>query len=113
VLPSPTTPPVLALSPPHVIVNQDASPPFPPSQHSSPAPSEPADSEPATQDDASAPDAVPVANTIPVAPPMSSYLPSCPFKVICRLCFKNDHDICYKQCPYCYRKNGGTNYFGW
>jgi hypothetical protein len=44
---------------------------------------------------------------------MSSFFPTCPFKVICRLCFKNDHDIRYKQCPYCYKKNGGTNYFGW
>jgi hypothetical protein len=53
------------------------------------------------------------ASTIPPAPPFSKYLPSCPFKVICRLCFRDNHDICYKQCPSCYKRNGGTNYFGW
>jgi hypothetical protein len=52
-------------------------------------------------------------STIPAAPPMSSYFPSCAFKVICRYCFKDDHDIRYKQCPRCYKKKGGTNYFGW
>jgi hypothetical protein len=44
---------------------------------------------------------------------MSSFFPSCPFKVICHLCFRDSHDIRYKQCSSCYKKQGGTNYFGW
>jgi hypothetical protein len=72
----------------------------PPSHHTSPAPTDPAISEPAL-------------DTIPVAPPMSAFFPKCPFKVICRYCFTDDHDIHYKQCPGCYRKKGGTNYVGW
>jgi hypothetical protein len=43
----------------------------------------------------------------PTLPPMSVHLPSDPFKVICRLCFKYSHEICYRQCPNCYQ---GTNY---
>jgi hypothetical protein len=31
--------------------------------------------------------------TIPAAPPMSAYFPSCPFKVICRYCLQDDHDV--------------------
>jgi hypothetical protein len=53
---------------------------------------------------ADGPNNEPAASTIPVAPPMSSYFPSCAFKVICRYCFHDDHDICYKQCPSCYKK---------
>jgi hypothetical protein len=30
----------------------------------------------------------------------------------CRLCFRNSHSLAYKQCPNCYRSNGGTNYQG-
>jgi hypothetical protein len=54
--------------------------PFP-AQSTSPAPSDSA-SEPA-------------AAIIPVAPPMSSYFPKCPFKVICCYCFRDDHDVRY------------------
>jgi hypothetical protein len=43
---------------------------------------------------------------IPPAPPFSKYLPTCTFKVICRFCFRDDHDICYRQCPTCYKKRG-------
>jgi hypothetical protein len=53
------------------------------------------------------------APTIPPAPPFSKYLPSCTFKVIFRYCCRDNHDICYRQCPTCYKKKGGTNYFGW
>jgi hypothetical protein len=56
---------------------------------------------------------LPAVSTIPVAPPMSDYFPSCYFKVICRYCFHDSHDIRYKQCPGCYRKMGRNNYFGW
>jgi hypothetical protein len=51
--------------------------------------------------------------TIPAAPPMSKYFPDCPFKVICRYCLRDDHDVRYRQCPNCYKKRGGTNYHGW
>ncbi len=44
------------------------------------------------------------APTIPVAPPMSAFFPSCLFKVICRYCLRDDHDIRYIQCPNCYKK---------
>jgi hypothetical protein len=53
------------------------------------------------------------ATTIPDAPPMSTFFPSCPFKVICRYCLCDDHDVRYRQCPSCYKKRGGTNYSGW
>ncbi len=33
--------------------------------------------------------------TIPAVPPMSAYFPSCPFKVICRYCLRDDHDVRY------------------
>jgi hypothetical protein len=56
---------------------------------------------------------VPTDSSIPIAPPMSKYFPSCPFKVLCRYCHRDDHDIRYRQCPSCYKKRGGTNYFGW
>jgi hypothetical protein len=51
--------------------------------------------------------------TIPEAPPMSKFFPNCPFKVRCRYCLRDNHDICYRQCPSCYKKRGGTNYFDW
>ncbi len=44
------------------------------------------------------------APTIPVAPPMSALFPSCLFKVICRYCLRDDHDVRYRQCPNCYKK---------
>jgi hypothetical protein len=44
------------------------------------------------------------ASTIPPAPPFSKYLPTCTFKVICRYCCRDNHDICYRQCPSCYKK---------
>ncbi len=50
--------------------------------------------------------------TIPDAPPMSTFFPSCPFKVICRYCLRDDH-IRYRQCQSCFKKGGGTNYSGW
>jgi hypothetical protein len=55
---------------------------------------------------------VPVSN-IPSAPPFLIHLPSAPFKVICCLCFRNSHSTAYKQCPDCYKANGGTNYIDW
>jgi hypothetical protein len=55
----------------------------------------------------------PTAPNIPVAPPFSAYLPDLPFHVICRLCFGNGHSIVNRQCPSCYKLNGGTNYLGW
>jgi hypothetical protein len=100
---APPTPPVLPLSP---SLPAGSLPPQP-SHHSSPAPapSSPAPSEASVSE--------PTSSSIPVAPPMSSFFPSCPFKVICHLCFRDNHDIRYKQCPSCYKKQGGTNYFGW
>ncbi len=50
---------------------------------------------------------------IPVVPPFSPYFPSSPFHVICHICLRNSHSINYRQCPNCYRSNGGTNYQGW
>jgi hypothetical protein len=35
------------------------------------------------------------ASTIPPAPPFSKYLPTCSFKVICRYCCRDNHDILY------------------
>jgi hypothetical protein len=52
-------------------------------------------------------------SNIPIAPPFSIHLPSAPFKVICRQCFRNSHNIAYRQCPECYKSNGGTNYTDW
>jgi hypothetical protein len=44
---------------------------------------------------------------------MSGHFPSASFKVICRYCFRNSHNICYKQCPDCYKAGGGMNYTDW
>jgi hypothetical protein len=44
---------------------------------------------------------------------MSHHFPTASFKVICRYCFRNSHNICYKQCPDCYKAGGGTNYTDW
>ncbi len=52
-------------------------------------------------------------STIPTAPPMSIRFPSACFKVICRYCLCNSHNICYKQCPDCYKSGGGMNYTDW
>ncbi len=104
--PSPTTAPVYFLTP-------------------SPTASVPQPAPEAAEPDAAAPDAAPPevstnedsepvqssmppsdASTIPPAPPFSKYLPSCTFKVFCRFCFRDNHDICYRQCPTCYKKRG-------
>ncbi len=89
---TPTSP--TPMSPP------SSSPPSQPSPQSSPAPPD------------SSLDTL-VTTNIPVAPPMSSYLPSSPFKVICRCCTRDCHDIRYRQCPGCCKRRGGLNYFGW
>jgi hypothetical protein len=44
---------------------------------------------------------------------MSIHFPSACFKVICRLCFRNSHNISYKQCPDCCKSQGGMNYTDW
>ncbi len=52
------------------------------------------------------------ATTIPDAPPMSTFFPSCSFKVICRYCLRDDHDVRYRQCPSCYKKTRWNKLFG-
>jgi hypothetical protein len=91
-----STPPVLPESSPSAALPSEGeapafSPSSPTTHRSTPVPADASLSGPA-------------ASTIPVAPPMSPYFPSCSFKVICRYCFHDDHDICYKQCPSCYKK---------
>jgi hypothetical protein len=98
--PAPPASPMLPILPIHANAISASPPSPPPSHHTSSVPTDSAVSEPAT-------------DTIPVAPPMTAFFPKCPFKVICRYCFRDDHDICYKQCPSCYRKRGGTNYVSW
>jgi hypothetical protein len=87
----------------------------------SPSPGSPAPESPAPELQMSSLDAKPseqhqsvsIVSIIPVAPPFSEYLPLLPYHVICRLCFHNSHSISYKQCPNCYKGNGGTDYLGW
>ncbi len=52
----------------------------------------------------------PYTSTPPTPRLMFSRFPSAPFKVICRCCFKNSRNICYKQCPNCCL---GPNYHHW
>ncbi len=104
----PDSPPI-SFTPPLPASPQNVAPPVivaPPAANTVTSATSPPPSTPAPSDTG-------LTSTIPAAPLMSSYLPSCVFKVICRYCFKDDHDIRYKQCPRCYKKKGGTNYFGW
>ncbi len=87
----PPAPPMLPASPPpSVVPSAGVEPADPPSSSSSPLP--PPSLSPTPQ---------PAASNIPAAPPMSIHFPLASFKVICRLCFQNSHNISYKQCPDC------------
>jgi hypothetical protein len=92
-----------------------SAPPSPTSPSAPPMPSPPTSSPPTSPRFQALPTPPPIdkSPTIPAAPPMSAYFPSCPFKVICRYCLRDDHDVWYRQCPNCYKKRGGTNYHGW
>jgi hypothetical protein len=61
--------------------------------------------------------AIPVAMAIHVAisiaPPMSDHFPSAFLKVIGCYCFRNSHNIAYRQSPHCYKTGGGMNYTDW
>ncbi len=97
--PSPS-PPGLPESPPSAATLENQEPPSSPSHQTATLPTNAGFNIPATP-------------VIPAAPPMSSFFPNCPFKVICRYCLRDNHDVRYRQCPNCYKKRGGTNYHGW
>jgi hypothetical protein len=85
--------------------------PSPSPEPSPPPPSPP--SSPSPPPSPSPPTPHPADNTIPPAPPMSIHFPLACFKVICRFCLQNSHNISYRQCPDCYKKQGGMNYTDW
>jgi hypothetical protein len=113
-LPAPPTPPSLPDSPLQLEPAKDGgSTPSPSTLPPSATPAPPSDTPMPTEPTEPAASNVEAISTIPVAPPMSAHFPSCYFKVICRYCLRDSHDIRYKQCPGCYRKMGGNNYSGW